>query len=107
MLPKDGKVDGNDSIARLQGFWPPDTVADMDKEVTIRRLYPHLKEQQAREAEDNLEQYLLLVLRIYDRLISDPETYTQFRALTARTGTLGCTPPRSKALADVNTNRPT
>ena len=54
----------------------------------IRSLYPNLDAEQLREAEDNLEQYLLLVLRIYERIRSDPKSYAQFRLLTGKTGTV-------------------
>ena len=50
---------------------------------TIRDLYPCLTDEQLKEAEENLERYLELALRIYDRICSDPEAYAQFRALTA------------------------
>jgi len=59
----------------------------MDKQPpTVRSLYPDLNAEQLREAEDNLEQYLLLVLRIYERIRSDPKSYTRFRRLTENTG---------------------
>ena len=50
---------------------------------TIGDLYPALSDQQLKESEENLERYLELALRIYDRIRSDPESYSQFRALTA------------------------
>ena len=50
---------------------------------TIRELYPDLSDEQLKEAEENLERYLELALRIYERIRSDPEAYSQFRALTA------------------------
>jgi hypothetical protein len=40
----------------------------MENAPDIRSLYPHLDDQQLHEAEDNLEQYLLLVLRIHERV---------------------------------------
>ncbi|TMA04616.1 MAG: hypothetical protein E6J89_19890 [Deltaproteobacteria bacterium] len=57
---------------------------------TIRELYPGLSDEQLKEAKENLERYLELALRIYDRIRSDPEAYSQFRALTAsgRTATI-------------------
>lgn len=41
----------------------------MDKNTapTIRDLYPHYTDKQLAEAEDNLERYLILVLRIFER----------------------------------------
>lgn len=59
---------------------------DQDKsqnKITIRDLYPHLNEEQLKEAEENLDKYLGVVLKIYDRIRSDPESYARFKALTA------------------------
>jgi hypothetical protein len=44
-------------------------MAPMDKQPfpTIRDLYPHYTEKELAEAEDNLERYLTLVLRIFER----------------------------------------
>jgi hypothetical protein len=50
---------------------------------TIRQLYPGLNEEQLKEAEENLERYLELTLRIYDRIRSDPAAYSEFQSLTA------------------------
>jgi hypothetical protein len=36
-------------------------------------LYPHLNEEQLKEAEENFDRYLEIVLRIYERLNSDPK----------------------------------
>lgn len=56
----------------------------MDKrsEITVRELYPHLTDAEQREAEENLQRYLELALRIYKRIRSEPETYAQLRVLT-------------------------
>ncbi len=51
--------------------------------VTIRALYPRLSEEELREAEENLDRYLELALRIYERVRGDPQAYARFRALTA------------------------
>ena len=40
----------------------------MGKAPTIRDLYPHLTEEELKEAEANLERYLELVLRIFERI---------------------------------------
>jgi hypothetical protein len=56
---------------------------------TIRDLYPHLSEQELAVAADNLERYLALVLRFFDRMKDNP----QADHLTANPGTLSCTPP--------------
>lgn len=56
---------------------------DMEQKApTIRDLYPDLTESELTIAGDNLEQYLLLMLRIFERIQSDPKSYAQFRALT-------------------------
>lgn len=67
---------------------------DKDSAPTIRELYPHLSDEQLREAEDNMEQYLALALRVYERIAADPAAYAQFRTLTASTGTVRCTRPK-------------
>jgi hypothetical protein len=51
---------------------------------SIRDLYPHLSEEKLKEAEENLDRYLVLSIRIYERIQSDPEAYAQFKALTAK-----------------------
>jgi hypothetical protein len=77
--------------------------ARMEKEThPLRTLYPHLDEKQLREAAENIEQYLLLVLRIHNRVRADPESYARFRSLTEKAGTLCCTPPRSNILEDTH-----
>lgn len=50
--------------------------------ITIRDLYPGLDAEQLKEAEENLERYVELALRIFERIRSDPDTYAQFRSLT-------------------------
>jgi hypothetical protein len=50
---------------------------------TIRDLYPNLSEQQALEAEENLNRYLQLALQIYERIREDPQLYAEFKNLTA------------------------
>jgi hypothetical protein len=44
----------------------------MDKDFIpiIRELYPHFNDKELAEAEDNLDRYLLLVLRIFERIES-------------------------------------
>jgi hypothetical protein len=53
------------------------------KDITIRGLYPQLNEEQLKEAEENLERYLELVLRIYERIQKDPQAYSALNGLTA------------------------
>lgn len=54
-----------------------------DKPKNIRDLYPKLTEKQLEEAEENLEQYLEVVLRIYERIASDPAAYAELQKLLA------------------------
>ena len=60
-------------------------------DTTIRDLFPNLSDGQLNEAEENLDRYLELALRIYERLRQDPAAYAQFKALTAsqRNSTMG------------------
>ena len=60
--------------------WCMDKISEPD--ITIRNLYPHFNEEQLKEAEESIELYIELVLRIYDRIRSDPPNYADFRALT-------------------------
>jgi hypothetical protein len=73
----------------------------MDTKQDMRLLYPRLSKEELLQAEDNLDQYLLLLLRIYERIKADPESYARFRALTGKSSTLPCTPPRSGSLPDI------
>ena len=50
--------------------------------ITIRGLYPNLSEDQLNEAEEILERYIELAVRMYKRIKADPEAYAQFIALT-------------------------
>lgn len=54
-------------------------------------LYPDLPQEELAIAEENLERYLTLVLRIFERTEIDGNP--QVEPLTANTGTLACTPP--------------
>jgi hypothetical protein len=54
------------------------------QKITIRDLYPDLDDEQLKEAEENLERYLELTLRIYNRIRQDPDAYARFKTLTAR-----------------------
>ena len=62
---------------------------------TIRDLYPNLSERELAEAEDNLERYLALVLRIFERM--ELETNTQADQLTPVAGALPCSMSESKS----------
>ena len=54
-----------------------------NRDITIRDLYPHLTDEELRVAEENLERYLELELRVYERILGDPDAYARFKALTA------------------------
>ena len=58
--------------------------SSIEPAVTIRDLYPHLNGEQLKEAEESLERYLELTLRIYGRIRQDPDAYARFQTLTAR-----------------------
>jgi hypothetical protein len=69
---------------------------DKNSTLTIRDLYPNLTDEELAAAEHNLEQYLALVLRIFER--TESEVNPQVTRLTAETGTLLCTTLGSKSL---------
>jgi hypothetical protein len=73
---------------------------------TIRDLYPDFTPEQLAVAEDNLEQYLTLVLRIYERIQSEPESYARFRALTEKIRAVSCKSSRSNPLPEANVSNP-
>jgi hypothetical protein len=57
--------------------------SNSEKELSVGDLYPHLNDEQLREPDENLERYLQLALRIYDRIRQDPDAYARFKTLTA------------------------
>lgn len=60
---------------------------------TIKELFPFLNPEELKEAEENLDLYLKLVLRILERMESNPQVV----ALTRNDGMLSCTPPQPEA----------
>lgn len=54
-----------------------DSSPNKNSDLTLADLYPDFTEEQLREAEENLERYLAITLRIYERISSDPEAYAQ------------------------------
>lgn len=50
-----------------------------DKPKNFRDLFPELSEKELQEAEENLEAYLEVVLRIFERIESDPVAYAEFK----------------------------
>jgi hypothetical protein len=77
----------------------------MDTEPNIKQLYPELDETQLCEAQQNIEQYLLVVLRIYERVSARSEGRTHVGALTTGNGTLPCTPPKVTGLTATNSQK--
>jgi len=71
-------------------------------DLTIRDLYPHLNEEQLKEAEENFKRYIELSIRMYRRIQADPEAYARFKALTA----LG-QPPTIRDIKSSKPNTPT
>lgn len=64
--------------------------------VVLPDLFPHLDEEQLKEAEENLDRYLKLALRIYERIRTDPDAYTWFEALTGSSSNATIGDTRSK-----------
>ena len=90
--PKSGKHVQSDKFSRLLPSTQTDYAVFMETPPpTIEELFPHLSAEQLSQAAENLDQYLKLVLRIFERLESNPQSV----ALTPDNGTLPCTPPRS------------
>lgn len=54
------------------------------EEITLESLYPTLSPAELAEVEATLERYLQLMLRMYERIIADPKSYAQLRALTGK-----------------------
>lgn len=50
--------------------------------VKIDELYPQLSDEERREAQENLDRYIRLVVRMYERICTNPEAYARFKALT-------------------------
>lgn len=72
-------------------------------DIGIRGLYPHLNDEQLKRAEENLERYIELELRVYQRILADPEAYARFRALTSAKGNSRMESERSNSPLQVNT----
>lgn len=58
--------------------------APKDKHMSLKRLYPGLDEQQYRRLDSWYARYAALLLRIHERLASDPEAHARFAALTSQ-----------------------
>ena len=69
---------------------------DKNHTLTIRDLYPQLSEKELEVAEANLDHYLALVLRIFERAEAE-KVNPQADPLTRNIGTLPCTPPEAES----------
>lgn len=56
--------------------------SEAEKHISIQDLYPHLNDEQIKEAEENLYRYIELTVRMYDRIRHDPDAYARFKTLT-------------------------
>ncbi len=54
----------------------------VERPPTLKELYPELNDAQLKEAEKNLDRYLKLSIRMYDRIRNDPVEYARFKELT-------------------------
>jgi hypothetical protein len=68
---------------------------DENPTLSIRDLYPHFSEKELAEAEDNLDRYLALMLRVFERV--EFELSAQAAKLTPNAGTVSCSSPRSQS----------
>ncbi len=87
---KEGLFASKGSKLILGSFFGCPIVADMDPQaesliqpVTLKKLYPGLDDSQLEEIEQTLEQYIEVVLRIYNRLqlekkVTEPPSLTPF-----------------------------
>ena len=66
-----------------------------DRERALRDLYPSLNEGQIREAEENLDRYMDVVLRIYTRIDQQRESDDPVKCLTTLTSNGGMESERS------------
>ncbi len=49
---------------------------------TIKDLFPDLSPEDEKEAEENLRRYFAFIVRLYDRIVSDPHELERLKALT-------------------------
>ena len=58
------------------------TLPNEAKDLTLRGLYPDLSDDERAAADESLDRYVALILRIYERIREDPDAYARFKALT-------------------------
>lgn len=61
----------------------PDDAQESQKTITLRDIHPEWTDEQCERAEETLDQYLEVVVRIANRIFNDPKAYAEFLALTA------------------------
>lgn len=49
----------------------------------LRALFPEFADEKLRDAKERLDDYLAFVVRLYERIRTDPEAYARFKSLTA------------------------
>jgi hypothetical protein len=54
----------------------------------LRKLYPELTDDELILAEDKLTEYMEFALRVYRRIVADPDAYRKFQILTGRENNL-------------------
>ena len=55
----------------------------------VSSLFPSLTVEQSKQAEENIEQYLAVVIRIYQRISRDPEALAALRRELQESGDFG------------------
>ena len=77
----------------------PYTYGMTNHPLTMKKLYPGLTDAEVVEAENNLDRYVALVLRIFERL--ETENCPQPGALLSSTGTVrSCTPEPKNSIKE-------
>ena len=57
----------------------------MSNETTeLAALFPGRSPEELQKAEENLRRYLVIVVRIYESIAADPESYRRYEALTEK-----------------------
>jgi len=64
-------------MAEFGGKDPP------KRSIDLAKLCPKLSPEELEEARENLRRYVVLALRVFERLESDPDAMARFDALTA------------------------
>jgi hypothetical protein len=50
----------------------------------LRTIYPQLSDEELLIAEEKLDEYLRFTMRMYERIVRDPELYREFKVLTEK-----------------------